>query len=93
MLMTPMVPKVMARPIAASSSTEPSEMPYQTFCAIDQAASVLRTVSAPASAAVLTSPSVAAAAICSTAMRVAIAAIAHEGDRVELLRRRACRVS
>ena len=28
-----MVPKVMASPIAASSSTEPSEMPYQTFCA------------------------------------------------------------
>ena len=33
MLMTPMTPKVMASPIAASSRTEPSEMPYQTFCA------------------------------------------------------------
>ena len=31
MLMTPMTPKVMARPIAASSRTEPSESPYQTF--------------------------------------------------------------
>ncbi len=37
MLMTPITPKVMARPMAASSSTEPSEMPYQTFCAMPQA--------------------------------------------------------
>ena len=41
MLMTPMTPKVMARPIAASSSTEPSEMPYQTFWPADQMASEL----------------------------------------------------
>ena len=33
MLMTPMTPKVMARPMAASSSTEPSDRPYQKFCA------------------------------------------------------------
>ena len=32
MLMTPITPKVMARPIAASSNTEPSESPYQAFC-------------------------------------------------------------
>ena len=32
MLMTPITPKVMASPIAASSSTEPSESPYQAFC-------------------------------------------------------------
>ena len=32
MLMTPITPKVMASPMAASSSTEPSEMPYQAFC-------------------------------------------------------------
>ena len=31
MLITPIVPKVMARPMAASSSTEPRETPYQTF--------------------------------------------------------------
>ena len=42
MLMTPITPKVMARPMAASSSTEPSEMPYQRFCATSQTASVLR---------------------------------------------------
>ncbi len=41
MLMTPMTPKVMARPIAASSSTEPSEMPYQMFWPADQTASEL----------------------------------------------------
>ena len=33
MLMTPITPKVMARPTAASSSTEPSDRPNQTFCA------------------------------------------------------------
>ena len=33
MLMTPITPNVIARPIAASSSTEPSETPYQTFWA------------------------------------------------------------
>ena len=40
MLMTPITPKVMARPMAASSSTEPSEMPYQAFWTPDQIASV-----------------------------------------------------
>ena len=63
MLMTPIVPKVMASPMAARSSTEPSEMPYQTFWAICQAASVCSTESAPAVAAVLTSPSEAAATV------------------------------
>ncbi len=38
MLMTPITPKVMARPMAASSSTEPSESPYQAFCAAVQIA-------------------------------------------------------
>ena len=39
MLMTPITPKVMARPIAASSSTEPSDSPYQAFCTVAQTAS------------------------------------------------------
>ena len=39
MLITPMTPKVMARPMAASSSTEPSEIPYQAFCTAFQSAS------------------------------------------------------
>ncbi len=30
-LITPMTPNVMASPMAASSSTEPSDSPYQTF--------------------------------------------------------------
>ena len=33
MLMTPMTPKVIARPIAASSRTDEAEIPYQRFCA------------------------------------------------------------
>ena len=32
MLITPITPKVMARPTAASSSTDPSDSPNQTFC-------------------------------------------------------------
>ena len=39
MLMTPMTPNVMASPIAASSSTEPSESPYQAFCAASHSTS------------------------------------------------------
>ena len=40
MLMTPITPKVMARPIAASSNTEPSDSPYQAFCTVFQIAKV-----------------------------------------------------
>ena len=39
MLMTPITPKVMARPMAASSSTEPSDRPYQRFWATPHSAS------------------------------------------------------
>src|SRR5262245_49364093 len=41
MLITPITPKVMASPMAASSSTEPSERPYQAFCTIDHIARLL----------------------------------------------------
>src|SRR5882757_4869035 len=41
MLMTPITPKVMASPIAASSSTEPSDSPYQAFCTVDHSARLL----------------------------------------------------
>ena len=37
-LITPITPKVMASPIAASRSTEPSESPYQVFCSAVQSA-------------------------------------------------------
>ena len=40
--MTPMTPKVIARPIAASSNTEPSERPYQAFCSALQNARLSR---------------------------------------------------
>src|SRR5262249_15528563 len=49
MLITPITPKVMASPMAASSSTEPSEMPYQAFCTASQTAS--RFLMAPISSA------------------------------------------
>ncbi len=41
MLITPMTPNVMASPMAASASTEPSESPYQAFCRALQSASPL----------------------------------------------------
>ena len=41
MLMTPITPKVMASPMAASSSTEPSDRPYQAFCTADHSARLL----------------------------------------------------
>ena len=41
MLMTPITPKVMASPMAASSRTEPSESPYQAFCSAVQMRKVL----------------------------------------------------
>ena len=55
MLMTPITPKVMARPIAASSSTEPSERPYQRFCTWAHIASVCSIERIARSAAFLTS--------------------------------------
>ena len=83
MLMTPITPKVMARPIAASSSTEPSEMPYQAFCTVDHSASVLCT------------DAIAACAVCATSgdgsfgdagqqrQRVLVAAVADHRDRLD----------
>ena len=50
MLMTPITPNVMASPMAASSSTDPSETPYQAFCTLAQNASV-RSIAAIASSA------------------------------------------
>ena len=58
MLMTPITPKVMARPIAASSSTEPSETPYQTFCAAPQTARLDSMPAAASVAACCTGPGV-----------------------------------
>ncbi len=51
MLITPITPNVMARPMAARSSTEPSEMPYQAFCTASQTASLF--LIAPMAAAAL----------------------------------------
>ena len=54
MLMMPITPKVMARPIAASSSTEPSETPYQQFCSACQMLSIQWMELAAAAAALFT---------------------------------------
>ena len=51
MLMTPITPNVIARPIAASSNTEPSETPCQAFCAASHKASCCRIAVAAAVAA------------------------------------------
>ena len=61
MLMTPITPKVMARPMAASSSTEPSDNPYQMFCTWAQRARRVWMALAPSSAEAFTRPSFAAA--------------------------------
>ena len=60
MLMTPMTPKVIASPIAASSSTEPSEMPYQAFCAVLHSASSLEIEAAAVAARLVTEAGVSA---------------------------------
>ena len=57
MLITPITPKVMARPIAARSSTEPSDSPYQTFCSASHSASSPSMVETAACAAAPTGPS------------------------------------
>ena len=54
MLMTPITPNVMARPMAASSSTEPSDRPYQAFCSACHRFSVKPMEEAAAAAAALT---------------------------------------
>jgi len=54
MLMTPITPKVMARPIAASSRTEPSDRPYQAFCAADHIERLLWIAAIAAAAALAT---------------------------------------
>ncbi len=83
MLMTPITPKVMARPIAASSSTEPSEMPYQAFCAVDQMASVLCTEAIAACAVCATSGEGSLATLFKQRQRVLVAAVADDGDRFD----------
>ena len=63
MLMTPMTPKVIARPIAASSKTDDAERPYQRFCATRHMASRVWIEARADSAALFTAGSVAFCAI------------------------------
>ena len=84
MLMTPMTPKVMARPMAASSRTEPSESPYQTFwtlshiarLALDRADRVLRGA--------LDAVGRAGRQARQQRQRLLVAALAHDADRFDL---------
>ena len=83
MLMTPITPKVMARPMAASSSTEPSDRPYQAFCTIDHSARLLWIeVIAPA-AALLTSGGWSGPRLVSSAKRLLVAARLEDRDGLE----------
>jgi hypothetical protein len=63
MLMTPMTPKVMARPIAANSRTDDADSPYQRFCATPHKAKRVRIELEADSAALFTPRSVAFCAI------------------------------
>ena len=66
MLMMPMTPNVMARPMAASSSTEPSDRPYQMFCTLRHSASFAWMLADALSAASFTRPSLDAPMVVST---------------------------
>ena len=85
MLMTPMTPKVMASPMAASSSTEPSDSPYQAFCTALHSASlpwILALAAAPPVAPAAADP---AAGSSSEAERVLVAAVADDRDGGDLV--------
>ena len=85
MLMTPMTPKVMARPIAASSSTEPSERPYQAFCTIDHSARLLWIEAIAAAAALATSWRLAGRQAGQQRHGFLVAARLDDGDGLELV--------
>ncbi len=85
MLMTPITPKVMARPMAASSSTEPSESPYQAFCTVFQIASVVWILPRAAVAAACTCGDWFRRQAVEQAERVLIAAVADHGDGGDLV--------
>ena len=85
MLMTPITPKVMARPIAASSSTEPSDRPYQAFCTSDHSARLLWIADVALAAARATAGGWSAGQAGQQRQRFLIAARLDGGDGFELL--------
>ena len=101
MLMTPITPKVMARPMAASSSTEPSDMPYQRFWATLHSARRSSMAAMASAAARCTAGGLVGRQRAQQAERILVAALAHDGDGLELvglrrigwLRRMAARAS
>ena len=85
MLMTPITPKVIASPIAASSSTEPSDSPYQAFCTVAQTASCFWIAVTASRAARLTAAGESAGSPASRFERVLVAARADHADGGELV--------
>ncbi len=85
MLMTPMTPNVMASPMAASSSTEPSERPYQAFCtALHMASRPSIDLMASVGGALDRIGRIVRQAGQQPA-RLLVAAVAHDRDRLELV--------
>ena len=84
MLMTPITPKVMARPIAARRSTEPSDRPYQTFWAASHIASSPSIAETASVAAAPTGPSISVSGN-EQRQRIATAAGLDHLDRRDLL--------
>ena len=90
MLMTPMTPKVMARPMAASSRTDDAQRPYQRSCAAPQNISRVWMDESADSAAALTSGSVAFCAIASIRFCASWSPRAFSVDRREPFGGRRC---
>ncbi len=86
MLMTPMTPKVMARPIAASSSTEPSDRPNQTFWPTPQKPAPLSMLGDRRAARPRRPRRLRRRRAAQQRERVAVAALGQHGDRRELAR-------
>ncbi len=85
MLMTPITPKVMARPMAASSSTEPSESPYQAFCTAVHSARPFWIDAMASAAAFFTAGGALGRQAAEQRERVLVAALADHRDGVELV--------
>ena len=85
MLMTPITPKVMARPMAASNRTEPSESPYQAFCTAAQSARSFSIEAMASAAAFLTAGEALAGSPASSPSDVLIAALPDHRYCVDLL--------
>ena len=85
MLMTPITPKVMARPMAASRSTEPSESPYQAFCSALQMARLFSMDAMASLAAFATAGGAVAGSAAEERKRILIPPLADHANGIELV--------